>query len=269
MSKEKDIKIEKAQVDFERDMIEIEAAEKERKQYSADNKKTQNKIRRRRIITGGVFTVLAFIGVLSIISGVVKTGMKIFDNTAEKQEYNTLLAPLVMYDPLPFETPDTADQRVLLASSLWAAIMNEDMSVYETNEFGETLLPAVDVDKYFARVFGTQIQLTHGTFTDSDIEFVYNAEKRAYVIPATNFPTGFTPQVEKIKGHFGSRTVTVGYLSPQTSWADTSERTVSKYVDYIFEKQDGNYALVAIRESEMKVELPQISPTPEAVQPAE
>ena len=79
-----------------------------------------------------MFTVLAFIGVLSIISGVVKTGMKIFDNTAEKQEYNTLLAPLVMYDPLPFETPDTADRRVLLASSLWAAIMNEDMS--PTNE---------------------------------------------------------------------------------------------------------------------------------------
>lgn len=268
MSKEKDVKIEKAQIDFEQEMIEIEKAEKERKQYTATGKKKVNKIHRRRLITGAVFTILAFIGVLSIISGVVKTGRKILDNSGEKQEYNALLAPLVMYDPLPFETPDAADQRVLLASSLWAAIMNEDMTVYETNEFGETLLPAVDVDKYFAKVFGTQIQLTHGTFTDSDVEFVYNAEKRAYIIPATNFPTGFTPQVEKIKTSFGGKTVTVGYLSPRTSWADTGERTVSKYVDYIFEKQDGNYALVAIRESEMKVELPQVSPTPDAEQPA-
>ena len=266
MSKEKDVKIEKAQVDFEQDMIEIEKAEQERRQYSANGKKAQNKIRRRRIITGAVFSVLAFIGVLSIISGVVKTGRKILDNSGEKQEYNTLLTTLVMYDPLPFETPDTADQRVLLASSLWAAIMNEDMSVYETNEFGETLLPAVDVDKYFAKVFGTQIQLTHGTFTDSDVEFVYNAEKRAYIIPATNFPTGFAPQVEKIKTSLGEKKVTVGYLSPRTSWADTGERTVSKYVDYIFEKQDGQYALVAIRESEMKVELPQVSPAPDAAQ---
>jgi len=266
MSQEKDVKIEKAQTNFEQDMIEIEKAEQERKKYSANSKKAQNKVRRRRIITGAVFSVLALIGVLSIISGVVKTGIKILDNSEEKQEYNNLLTTLVMYDPLPFETPDTADQRVLLASSLWATIMNEDMSVYETNEFGETLLPAVDVNKHFAKVFGTQVQLTHGTFTDSDVEFVYNEEKRAYVIPATNFPTGFAPQVEKIKTSFSEKTVTVGYLSPRTSWADTGERTVSKYVDYIFEKQDSQYALVAIRESEMKVELPQVSPAPDQAQ---
>ena len=51
--------------------------------------------------------------------------------------------------------------------------------------------------------------------------------------------------------------VTVGYLSPSTSWADTGEKTVSKYMDYIFEKQDGQFCLVAVRESSMKVELPQ------------
>ncbi|MBR5520524.1 MAG: hypothetical protein IKU54_00860 [Oscillospiraceae bacterium] len=266
MTKETDVKIQKAQVDYEQDMIEIEKAEQERKQYTSSSKKTQDKIRRKRIITGAVFCLLALIGTLSIISGVIKTGIKILDNSGEKQEYNTLLTTLVMYDPLPFETPDAADQRVLLASSVWAAIMNEDMTVYETNEFGETLLPAVDVDKYFTKVFGSQISLAHGTFTDSDVEFIYNAEKRAYVIPATNFPTGFAPQVEKIKSSLSEKTVTVGYLSPQTSWADTSERTVSKYVDYIFEKQDGQFALVAIRESEMKVELPLISPEPDTAQ---
>ena len=58
-----------------------------------------------------------------------------------------------------------------------------------------------------------------------------------------------------------TRTVTVGYLSPSTSWADTGEKSLSKYMDYIFEKQDGSYALVAVRESEMKVELPQSSET--------
>ena len=38
----------------------------------------------------------------------------------------------------------------LLASSVWAAIMNEDMTMYETDEYGQPLLPAIDVDKYFA-----------------------------------------------------------------------------------------------------------------------
>ena len=84
-----------------------------------------------------------------------------------------------------------------------------------------------------------------------------------YAIPATNFPTGFTPQVEKIKTSFSEKTLTIGYLSPSTSWADTGEKTVSKYMDYIFEKQDGQFCLVAVRESAMKVELPQNSETAE------
>ncbi len=264
MTKEKDTKIEKVQLDYEKEMIEVEKAEAERVTYTKDAKKTQNKIRRRRIITGGVFTLLAFIGVLSIISGVVKTGIKILDNEGEKQEYNSLLAPLVMYDPLPFETPDRADQQLLLTSSVWAAIMNEDMTSYEKNEYDQTLLPAADVDKHFARIFGTQIKLTHASFSDAGVDFEYNEEKGAYAVPSTSLPVGFTPQVAKIKKSFSEKIVTVGYLSPQTSWEDTGSTSISKYVDYIFEKQDGNFALVAIRESEMKPEMPQATATPAA-----
>ncbi|MBQ3009120.1 MAG: hypothetical protein IJD80_05975, partial [Oscillospiraceae bacterium] len=124
--------------------------------------------------------------------------------------------------------------------------------------------PAIDVDKYFAKVFGTQLRLEHDSFSDAGVDFEYDEDAGVYIVPATNFPTGFAPQVEKIKTSFTEKIVTVGYLSPQTSWADTSERTVSKYVDYIFEKQDGRFCLVAVRESEMKVEVPDATPAPDA-----
>ncbi|MBQ3587204.1 MAG: hypothetical protein II977_01420 [Oscillospiraceae bacterium] len=264
MTKEKDNKIEKAKVDFEKDMIEVEQAEKERKTYSAKKGKKNDKVRTRRIVTGGVFCFLALVGLVSIITNIFSLGVKIVDNEGEKQEYNNLLTTLVVYDPLPFESPDQADQQMLLASSVWAAIMNEDMSIYETDEYGYTLLPAVDVDKYFSKVFGTGIKLEHGSFSDRDVEFEFNKEKQAYVVPATNFPTGFTPQVEKIKKTFTEKIVTVGYLSPSNSWADTTGGALSKYVDYIFEKQDGQFALVAVRESAMKVELPEATPAPDA-----
>lgn len=260
MAKEKDNKIEKVQVDFEKEMIEVEQAEKERKTYTKDSAKRQNKVRRRRIITGAVFSFLALVGVLSIFRGIIGAGAKILDNSAEKQEYNNLLTTLVVYDPLPFESPEQADKQLLLASSVWAAIMNEDMSLYETNEYEQTLLPAVDVDRYFAKVFGTQLKLEHKSFSDQGVDFEYDENAAAYSVPATSFPTGFAPQVEKIKTSFTEKIVTVGYLSPRTSWADTGERTVSKYVDYIFEKQDGQFCLVAVRESNMKVEAAQPSP---------
>lgn len=208
----------------------------------------------RRVITGAIIFVLAVIGIGSIFSNTFMFGKKIFDNTGEKNKYNTLLSTLVMYDPLPFETPEQADQRILLASSLWAAVMNEDMAKYEKDEFSQTYLPAVDVDKYFAKIFGTQVKLQHTSFEDQGAEFTFNEEKQAYVIPTTGFPSGFIPQVKKIKTTLNEKIVTVGYLSPSSSWSDTSVGNISKYVDYIFQKQDKNYCLVAIRESATKVE---------------
>lgn len=219
-----------------------------------DKNKIQKK-HKRRIGLGFVMCVLMLIGIGTIISGGVKVVTKVFDNTAEKAQYNAMLATLVISDPLPFESPDLADQDWLLSSSVWAAVMNEDMEQYEKNDFGETYLPAVEVEKYYARVFGTQYPLTHRTFADQEIEFQYDEEKQAYVIPVTSFPSGFTPEVTKIKKSSGEKIVTVGYISPATSWTDAEAGSVSKYVDYIFQKQGQDYYLVALRESEMKVEV--------------
>ena len=219
-----------------------------------DNKRL-NKKHKRRICVGLVMCVLMLIGIGTIVSGSIKITAKIFDNTAEKEAYNAMLATLVISDPLPFESPDQADGDWLLSSSVWAAVMNEDMEQYEKNDFGETYLPAVEVDKYYAKVFGTQYTLTHRTFADQEIEFQYDEAKQAYIIPVTSFPSGFTPAVEKIKKGNGEKIVTVGYISPSTSWTDTESGSVSKYVDYIFQKQGHNYYLVAVRESEMKVEV--------------
>lgn len=241
------------QLDFEKEMNEVEKAEKERQVFTKTKK--ENRVQYRRITIGAIFCLLAVIGLVSVLSGAFRTGRKIFNNDVEKEEYNKLLRPLVLYDPLPFETPDQANKELLRYSSLWAAVMNEDMSTYETDEYGQALLPAADVDKYLAKIFGSQIKLEHGTFTDPDeIEFKFDEEKQVYAIPTTSFPVGYTPKVEKIKTSFSNKTVTVGYLPPQKSWNDTSTGTVYKYVDYIFEKQEGKYCLVAIRESDMKVE---------------
>lgn len=210
---------------------------------------------KKRVVMGALMFALMVIGVASIIGGGISFGKKLMDNTAEKQRYASLLSSIVVADPLPFESPELADPKMLLSSSIWAAVMNEDMEKYEKSEFAQTYLPAVDVDKYFSRIFGTQVKLTHQTFEDQGIEFQFDEEKQAYVIPVTSFPTGFTSKVTKIKSSFSEKVVTVGYISPAISWTDTSDGTISKYVDYIFQKQGKNFYLVAIRESATKVEV--------------
>ena len=240
--------------DFEKDFNE--EIEKENNVYRA-NKKSVKRTRNRRIITGGIFCVLAFVGVMTIFTGVVKAGVKLFDKSFEMQKYENMLSTLVIYDPLPFESVEEADQNVILSSTLWAAVMNEDMSVYEKDEYDRTLLPAAVVDKYYTALFGPDHKLEHKTFTDQDMEFEYNSEKRAYAIPVTSYPSGYSPKVVKIHTKSGVKTVTVAYLSPSTSWDDTSDRSIAKYVDYIFTKNDSDkeYYLTAVRESSIKVEI--------------
>ena len=229
--------------------------EPEIKDTNFKNDKKENSIRKRRVVIGAVFSVLALVGVISIVLGAVKLGSKLLDDSAEKRKYDSLLTPLVVYDPLPFESPEEADENILLASSVWATIMNEDLTQYPTDEYGTTLLPAGEVDRYYARLFGTSTKLNHRTFADSDIEFVYNEETGTYTVPPTTYPQGYTPQTVKIKKAFGSKEkiVTVGYLSFATGFNDTRDRSIVKYVDYIFTKKDGNYYLSAVRESDMKV----------------
>ena len=210
---------------------------------------------RRRVIVGAVMCLLMLIGLGTIIAGGVSVTAKLLDNTAEKESYNQLLATLVVADPLPFESPDEADMDLLLSSSVWAAVMHEDMEKYETDDYGQTYLPAVDVDRYFAKLFGTQYALEHDDFSDQGADFEYDEDKQAYIVPVTSLPTGFTPQVSKIKKGNGEKIVTVGYISPATNWNDTSDGSVSKYVDYIFQKQGKEYYLVAIRDSEARVEV--------------
>ena len=224
-----------------------------------DNESTNETVvkssHRRRVIVGAVMCLLMLIGVATIIVGGVKVTAKVLDNTAEKEAYNNILATLVVADPLPFESPDQADMELLLSSSVWAVVMNEDMTKYESDDFGQTYLPAVEVDRYFTKLFGTQFTLEHDDFSDQEIDFEFDEDKQAYIVPVTSFPTGFTPKVEKIKKSSNEKIVTVGYISPATNWNDTSDGSVSKYVDYIFQKQGKEYYLVAIRESEMQVEV--------------
>lgn len=267
MAKKK-IDIQNEMIDAVQTSLEEDGLRMKKEEILSMSQRRAHKRHKRRVIIGGFMFALMLLGIATIAAGGINFTKVLMDNTAEKEKYNELLAPLVVADPLPFESPDLADQKVLLATTIWTAVMYEDMEKYEKSEFAQTYLPAVDVDKYFARVFGTQYKLKHESFQDQGIDFEYNEEKQAYIIPITSIPTGFTPKVTKIKSSFSEKVVTVGYISPATSWSDASDGTISKYVDYIFQKQGKSFYLVAIRESATKVDAAKVAKEAEALKAA-
>ena len=209
--------------------------------------------RRRRQIIGAVFLFFAVVGVISVVGFVVSSLTAATDDTEIKQDYQKLIAPLVSLDPAPFETLDDADQDVLLESAIWAALEYEDQSKYERNEAGSLLLPTPDIERYYSAMFGSH-ELTHGTFTDADLEYVYLEETGCYVIPITSQGGSYSPVIESMTQKGKTRVLTVAYTLGSSSAAELIENpsavVVSKRMEYVMTREGKSYHISAIRKVE-------------------
>ena len=75
--------------------------------------------RRGRQALGLVIAVLVLIGVLTVLHAGVDAVAKLFDDTAQKQEYEDKLEGLVLFDPVPFEGIENIDDLTLREAAVW------------------------------------------------------------------------------------------------------------------------------------------------------
>ncbi|MCI6639985.1 MAG: hypothetical protein MSH10_04225 [Pygmaiobacter massiliensis] len=214
--------------------------------------------RRRRQLIGGALSILILLGIVSVVRAAAGGVAWLMDDTEEREHYEALLAPMVMLDPVPFDSLENADQSMLLQTAIWSTIYNEDLNRYERDDLGALILPSVDVDKNAALLFGPNYKLQHGTFTASGMEFVYDETTLSYTIPVTGTTSVYTPRVENIESSAKQKRVTVGYIPPQVGFS--LEGTVNmdqpaKYYDYIFTRQGDGYYLTAVTDSDVSANV--------------
>ena len=230
--------------------------------YKRQTKEEKERMRRRRRrqLLGGVLCLLIVFGAASVVASVGRVIGSLFDDSEERAQYEKLLAPLVMLDPVPFDSLETADQNLLLQAAIWEAIYNEDIAdetKYERDESGALIMPAVDVDKNGALLFGPDYTLEHHSFEADGMQFVYDEERSGYIIPITGTTSAYTPKVVKIKTSVKEKRVTVGYVAPPTGFSldgtlSTEQGDPAFYYDYIFTRQGDGYYLTAITTSDTK-----------------
>ena len=128
---------------------------------------------------GGVFLVLAVIGLVSVAGFCIRLTNQIMDNTKEKSKFEDYLLPVVMFDPVEFDSPEHADPLFLLQSSLWGTLLsNTDKYTYD--ESAMLVVPASDLDVYAAKLYGPEIKLQHQTIEDFDVTYPYDPETKTY-----------------------------------------------------------------------------------------
>lgn len=219
--------------------------------------------RRGRQALGLVIAVLVLIGVLTVLHAGVNAVAKLFDDTAQKQEYEDKLEGLVLFDPVPFEGIENIDDLTLREAAVWGCVYSIQETQggfdgYNTDPDTEQLLiPSVDVDAYLAKLVGPSFRMTHKTFEMEDMTIEFDDTTQCYKIPVTGSVGSYRATVTKLFKKDGLLHVTVGYIPNQNatdSILATTSDTPVKYMDYLFSRQSGSWYLTGLTDSETKPE---------------
>ena len=149
------------------------------------------KRRRWRQTLGLLITVLVLIGFITVLRAGVGLVANLFDDTAQKQEYEDKLEGLVLFDPMPFDGIENIDDLTLREAAVWGCVysIQETQGGFENYntdpETEQLLLPSVEVDAYLAKLLGPGFKLTHRSFDMEDMTVEFDETTQCYKIPIT------------------------------------------------------------------------------------
>jgi len=218
----------------------------------------QAKSKRRRYAApiGGLFIALAVIGVATVVFLAVRLTIMAIDNTSEKEMFGDIIMPVVMFNPPPFERPTDIEMSGLLLYSMWSALLASERHYQFSDESGELLVPASDIDVAAARLFGPEVELQHQSFGEFENTYYFDESTNMYSVPVNVQYNVYTPLVEEItkKGEFYE--LRVGYIPSGISWQSDfgglGQAAPDKYMNYIMQKSSsgGFYYIAKLQDVE-------------------
>ena len=231
------------------------------KHYITPEEHARLQRRRGRQALGLLITILVLVGFVTVLRAGVGLVANLFDDTAQKQEYEDKLEGLVLFDPMPFDGIENIDDLTLREAAVWGCIYNIQETQggfdnYNTDpDTEQLLLPSVEVDAYLARLVGPSFKLTHRSFEMEDMTIEFDESSQCYKIPVTGTVGYYRAVVTRLFKRSGQLHVTVGYIptsSTDDSIINQSSDTPTKYMDDLFERQSGSWYLTGLTESETK-----------------
>ena len=115
---------------------------------------------------GIVIVVLAVIGLVTVIIFAVRGIGSLTDNSDKFEKYEQFLSPVIMNDPDPFDDVSGAQMSQLIDASIWS-LMKSDIDIdqyeYAEGDVSGVIVPQKDVEKQFAKLFGTEIKTLPNT----------------------------------------------------------------------------------------------------------
>lgn len=198
--------------------------------------------------------VVIIFAVIGIISTAVFVKNLVSENVGTSNDYSNYakyLTWVVGIDPDPFTDITKADFDDLLNIAV-CALLTDGVKTdeYNVTEMG-LVVPATDVEQYFRKWFGNDVQIVHATVQGYGYEFQYDSATHSYYVPLTGVVPPFTPRIESVSKTGGLVTLKVGYVGTN-SIEVSPDGTLSpaqpdKYMEITLkETADGGFNLISI-----------------------
>lgn len=205
---------------------------------------------------GIIVLILAVVGAVSTVKFAADSIKKMADDTADKQKYEQMLKPVVMFDPDPFDDLKQADVSQLLNSAVWSLLMSEDGTEkypYSEGEVFGIIVPQEDIEKHFINLFGTEINIAsmHDSIDMSAYDITYDAALKSYILPITGVESAYTPKVYEIEEKGSSVILSVGYINNK-AWAQVADDGYAtpepdKYMKITLRERSGGMYVASIQ----------------------
>ena len=202
-------------------------------------------------IIGLIVLVFAIIGIVSV--GVFIKNSISEQVTAENDysAYGEYLTWVVGIDPDPFTDITKADFDDLLNIAVCSLLTDH----VKTGEYDVTaqgmVVPGADVEQYFKKWFGNDVQIVHATVQGYGYEFQYDAATHTYNVPLTGVVPPFSPRIEAVSKTGGLVTLKVGYVGTSSIEVGLDGTIAAaqpdKYMEITLkETADGGFNLISI-----------------------
>ena len=217
---------------------------------------TLDKTKKRRKLStpiGGVIFLLAMVGLIAVVSAGVNTVKSVFDNSAQRERYESFISPVVMMDPVPFTRAENLEQSFLQQTAMWAVLTGDKRGSYPYDEIGLLLIPASDLDAAAKSLFGNSVVISHRSFDDNEASYLYDPEIKTYRVPLVA-KLAYLPSVEKIDKKGDQLVLRVGYIAPGNIFSNDvnkgkgTDPLLEKYMLYELTKLGNGYYISAVRD---------------------
>lgn len=203
---------------------------------------TSSRINVYRFILASITIILAVIGIIILFFAINRSTSVIMDSSTYAK-YNNYIAPVVMHDPTPFNSPQEAKPDMIISSCIWRNIFQNGADYYkEVDEQGLTLMPISEVKNAAIDLFGTEsvVKTTENIF--GNFYSYTQGEEFFHIGPISNLGT-FVPHIEEITEKNDELNLLVSYLSrdDKNTGEDRSEMSVPiKQMIYKLKLNDKN-----------------------------